>query len=80
MEMHSRQSLYKAHGIGDRHNARLPMFWAMDIFALLTRAKSALRAKIEARRAASELAALDDRMLRDIGIGRGDIERVTLRR
>jgi uncharacterized protein YjiS (DUF1127 family) len=80
MEMHSRQSLYDVHGISARDKARLQLLWTTGIFALLTRVKSALRAEIQARRAASELAALDDRMLRDIGISRSDIEQAVRRR
>ena len=77
MEIRSQQSLYEVHGISDPDSAQLSLLWTKGIFALLTRAKSALRAEIEARRAAAELAGLDDRMLRDIGIDRGDIKRVT---
>jgi uncharacterized protein YjiS (DUF1127 family) len=80
MDMHSRQSLYQVHGISVRDRARLQFLWTKGIFALLTRVKSALRAEMQARRAALELAGLDDRMLRDIGINRTDIERTVRRR
>jgi uncharacterized protein YjiS (DUF1127 family) len=80
MEMHSRQSIYEVHGISDRDKARLQLLWTTGIFALLTKVKSALGAEMQARRAASELAGLDDRMLRDIGISRSDIERAVRRR
>jgi uncharacterized protein YjiS (DUF1127 family) len=76
MELDSRQSLY----ISARDKARLQLLGTTGIFALLTRVKSALRAEMQARRAASELAVLDDRMLRDIGISRSDIERAVRRR
>jgi uncharacterized protein YjiS (DUF1127 family) len=80
MELHSRQSLYEVHGISARDKARLQVLWTTGIFAVLTRVKSALRAEVQARRAASELAGLDDRMLRDIGVSRSDIERAVRRR
>jgi len=78
--MHSRQSLYDVHIISARDQARLQLLWSTGISVLLARVKSALRAEVQARRAASELAALDDRMLRDIGIIRSDIERAVRRR
>ena len=80
MEMHSRKSLYEVHGISTRHEARLRLLWTTGVFALLTRVQSALRAEMRARRADSELACLDDRMLRDIGINRSDIEQAVRRR
>jgi uncharacterized protein YjiS (DUF1127 family) len=42
----------------------------------LGRSAAALAAEFEARRAISHLQSLDDDRLRDLGIGRGDIEQV----
>ena len=80
MEMRSRQSVYEVRGIADQDIAQVPLLWATGISALLTRVTAALRVEIQSRRAALELAGLDDRMLRDIGIGRSDIERAVRRR
>ena len=45
----------------------------MRFLAALSRAISAAQAELRAHRAAAELANLDDRMLRDIGISRSEI-------
>jgi uncharacterized protein YjiS (DUF1127 family) len=79
MEMHSRQSLYEVHGISAQDRPRLQLLWTVGVFALLARVTSALKAEMQARRAATELAGLDDRMLRDIGVSRSDIERAVRR-
>jgi len=76
MEMHSQSSLYEIHGISAREDARLRLRWTKGIFALLRRVISALRGELEARRAARELSKLDDRMLRDIGISRSEIQQL----
>jgi uncharacterized protein YjiS (DUF1127 family) len=47
--------------------------WLMRFLAALSRAISAVQAELRAHRAAAELANLDDRMLRDIGISRSEI-------
>jgi uncharacterized protein YjiS (DUF1127 family) len=77
MEMHSRQSLYEIHGISDkqrRRRARLVgRLLIKRIFAFLAKAKRAIAAELAARRALNELAEMDDHMLRDLGLVRGDI-------
>jgi uncharacterized protein YjiS (DUF1127 family) len=79
MEMHSRQSLSDVHGVSSRDQARLRRLWIVGMLALVSRAKLALKSELKARRAATELARMDDRMLRDIGISRSEIERVVRR-
>ena len=74
MEMHSPQSLYAVQGISTRRRTRSQSRWIRPLFAMLSRLTSAFKAELRARRAAAELAAKDDRMLHDIGIGRSEIE------
>ncbi|MET0429092.1 MAG: DUF1127 domain-containing protein [Microvirga sp.] len=47
---------------------------AKGLLSFLPRLARSIRTEIRSRRAVAELAALDDRMLRDIGISRCDIE------
>jgi uncharacterized protein YjiS (DUF1127 family) len=84
MEMHSRQSLYKVHGIGtpSRHQLRLGRIARRAItrfLAVLNEMKAAIEAELAARQASAELASMNDHMLRDLGISRDEIER-TVRR
>lgn len=79
MEMHSQWSLFEIHGINASEEGRLGLLGSKGRFALLTRLKMWFRAGVQARRAVRELASLDDRMLRDIGISRCDIQRVVRR-
>jgi uncharacterized protein YjiS (DUF1127 family) len=75
MDRYSRPSLKKFHRIGrrpPRWSRSAPFAW---LFASLFRLSLTLRAELKARRAIAELAVMDDRMLRDIGIGRSEIER-----
>jgi uncharacterized protein YjiS (DUF1127 family) len=79
MEMQSQRSLYEVHGISTRARPRSRSRWADHVIAIGLKLTSALKAEWQARRAAAELATMDDRMLRDIGIGRTDIEIVVRR-
>ena len=82
MEMHSRQSLH--HGISVL--PRRPSRWGAiargaitKLLAVLKGMKAAIEAEMAARRAIEELAGMNDHMLRDLGITRGEIEN-TVRR
>jgi uncharacterized protein YjiS (DUF1127 family) len=84
MEMHSRQSLNEIHGISvlPRRRPRwrsLARFATARILAILKRIAKAIDAELAARRAIAELAGMDDRMLRDLGITRGEIESLVRR-
>src|ERR1700752_2459078 len=79
MEMHSRQSLHQIHGI-----SVLPRRWLRrgaiargaiaKLLAVLKGMKAAIKAELAARRAIEELAGMNDHMLRDLGVTRGEIE------
>jgi uncharacterized protein YjiS (DUF1127 family) len=78
MEMHSRQSLYEIHGISAprrRQKRRRPLarLAIARILAVLKRIKAAIEAELGARHATTELASMNDHMLRDLGITRSDI-------
>ena len=78
MEMHSRQSLYEIHGISPERRRRRSRLIARLLIArtvaFLTGVKRAIEAELKIRRAMTELAKMDDHMLRDLGIHRGEIE------
>jgi uncharacterized protein YjiS (DUF1127 family) len=78
MEMHSRQSLNEIHGISasPRRQPRWGSLMRLGIarvLAVLKGIKKAIDAELAARQAIVELASMDDRMLRDLGITRGEI-------
>ena len=80
MEIHSRQSLYEVHGVGARTRTQSWLLQLIQgIVRLLAKLARALMTEIQARRAAAELHSLDDRMLRDIGVNRCEIDRVVRR-
>src|SRR5215471_2330799 len=72
MVMHSAQFFRRTKGINAE--ARLHSRWLMRLFSALAKARSALQSELRARRDAAELASMDDRMLRDIGISRSEID------
>ena len=79
MEMHSQRSYYEIHGIsapprrGSRRSsmARLVI---TQLLAVLKGIKAAISAELAARHAITELSSMNDHMLRDLGITRGEIE------
>src|SRR5215831_12770088 len=71
MVMHSAQFFRRTQGI--HAEARLQSRWIMRLFAALAKARSAVQSELRARRDAAELASMDDRMLRDIGISRSEL-------
>ena len=79
MGMHSRQSLYEIHGISDapqrRQKRRRPLagLAIARVLAVLKRIKAAIEAELAARHAITELASMNDHMLRDLGITRSEI-------
>ena len=71
--MQSPRSPYVMHGRAAY--ARPPLRWASHLVAALQRLRSVIEAERRERRAIIELERLDDRMLRDIGIDRSEIDR-----
>jgi len=77
MEMHSRHSLYEIHGISierRRPRSRLAARLIARTVAFMQKVKRTIEAELKIRRAMAELAKMDDHMLRDLGIHRGEIE------
>ena len=76
--MHSRQSLYEIHGIGIERRRRrsrvVPWLLIARIVAFVANVKRTIEAELAIRRAMAELAEMDDYMLRDLGLHRGEIE------
>jgi uncharacterized protein YjiS (DUF1127 family) len=84
MEMHSRQSLNEIHGISapPRRQLRWRSLMRLSItrvLAVLKGIAKAIDAELAARHAIAELASMDDHMLRDLGLTRGEIENVIRR-
>ena len=77
MEMHSQASLYQIHGIVVRRRGRsrpIVRRLVARILAFMTIVKRAIEAELANRQAMAELAEMDDRMLRDLGLSRSEIE------
>ena len=77
MEMHSQASLYQIHGIVVRRRGRsrpIVRRLVVRILAFMMIVKRAIEAELAARQAMAELAEMDDRMLRDLGLSRSEIE------
>src|SRR5262245_37309845 len=82
MEMHTRQSLREVHGMDwPRRTRSHHPFWRalVGIGRYLIALPQAVASELAARRAISELSGMSDRMLRDVGINRGEIEGVVRR-
>ena len=84
MEMHSRQSLNEIHGISalprrQRRWRSLARLGIAGILAVLKGMAKAIEAELAARHAITELASMDDHMLRDIGMTRYEIENLIRR-
>ena len=81
MEMHSQRSLYQVHGISaaplprSRQGSMVRLV-ITRLLAALKRIREAIGYELEARRAITELSDMNDHMLRDLGITRGEIEGV----
>jgi len=78
LAMNSVPTLYRSHGIANRSRARWR--WPKRVYVSLATIISAIKSELRARRAAAQLASMDDRMLRDIGISRDEIGAVVRRR
>jgi uncharacterized protein YjiS (DUF1127 family) len=84
MEMHSRQSLNEIHGISapPRRQPRWGSLMRLSIagvLAVLKGIRKAIEAELAARHAIAELASMNDRMLRDLGISRSEIKNLIRR-
>ena len=84
MEMHSQRSLYEIHGISfpPRRQAgrgRIARRAIIRLVVAFKKLKSAIEAELAARHAIAELADMNDHMLRDLGITRGEIENAVRR-
>jgi len=79
MERHSQWLLYEIHGVGAplRRRSRrggIARHAITRLLAVLKRMEAAIQAELAVRRASEELAGMNDHMLRDLGITRGEIE------
>ena len=77
MLMRSPDLFLKTHDIDAR--LRPSPRWPVRLLAALARARSTVLAELRARRAAAELASMDDHMLRDMGVSRSEIDRIVRR-
>ena len=76
MEMHTPSSLLATHAIIAQPRRPVSSHWITRVLALLSRLRLAIRREREFRRAVAELESFNDHLLADIGICRGDIQRV----
>jgi len=78
MEMHSRDSLYRTHGINTERRQPRPRRWAWALFAWIRRFfvefKQAIDTEFAVRQAIIELSGMDNHILRDLGITRAEIK------
>ena len=79
MEMHSQRSLYEIHGISapprrEPRRGRIVRRAITRLLLFLKNMKTTIEAELAARAAMGELASMNDHMLRDLGITRGEIE------
>jgi uncharacterized protein YjiS (DUF1127 family) len=78
MEMHSQRSLYEILGISaplrrQSRRGRIARRAINRLLVILKRVTAAVAAELAARRAITELASMNDHMLRDLGITRSEI-------
>jgi uncharacterized protein YjiS (DUF1127 family) len=79
METHSQRLLYEIHGISSplwrqSRRGRIARRAITRLLAALKKIKAAIESELAARRAIPELVSMNDRMLRDLGITRSEIE------
>jgi uncharacterized protein YjiS (DUF1127 family) len=84
MEMHSQPSLYEIQGVSatprrQSRRGRIARRAINRLLAILKRITAAVAADLAARHAITELASMNDHMLRDLGITRSEIENAVRR-
>jgi uncharacterized protein YjiS (DUF1127 family) len=83
MQMHTAQSLYEIHGLSSprqrRRSRLIARLLVARIVGFAARIKQAIEDELAARQAIEELASMNDHMLCDLGISRGEIENAVRR-
>jgi uncharacterized protein YjiS (DUF1127 family) len=74
MQIHTHRSPYDVRGLTTWEKRLLRLVWIKSALAILADLKLTVQAAQSRRRAAAQLASVDDRMLQDIGISRSEIE------